>query len=161
MLNTRNEEKNAVFDSYVACFVNTVTLNIYVSISCTELAGEIRFNRSGAGGANIIVRTHEKCGFTRRGAVQVVMMIYLPPRDTSPHQDSAGTAPSGTPPPAQPPSPPQTRETQVGAHITVRTQKSCSSDSLELGLTLELSQANVYIHYICIFIYSCLYTVYI
>ena len=36
----------------------------------------------------------------------------IPRRDTSPHQDSTGTAPSGTPPPAQPPAPPQTRETQ-------------------------------------------------
>jgi len=35
-----------------------------------------------------------------------VMMICLPLRDTSPHQDSAGTAPSGTPPPAQPSPPP-------------------------------------------------------
>ena len=40
----------------------------------------------------------------------VIMMICLPPRDTSPrHQDSAGTAPGGTPPPAQPPPPPQTK----------------------------------------------------
>jgi len=39
------------------------------------------------------------------------MMIGLPPRDTSPHQDSAGTALSGTPPPAQPPPPLQTRGT--------------------------------------------------
>jgi len=39
-------------------------------------------------------------------------MIDLLSSDTSPHQDSAGTAPSGTPPPAQPPSPPQTRGTQ-------------------------------------------------
>jgi len=37
---------------------------------------------------------------------------YLPPRDTSPHQDNAGTTPGGTPPPAQPPPPPQTRRTQ-------------------------------------------------
>ena len=29
-----------------------------------------------------------------------------------PHQDSAGTAPIGTPPPAQLPPPPQTRRTQ-------------------------------------------------
>jgi len=36
----------------------------------------------------------------------------IPPRDTSPHQDSTGTAPSGTPPPAQPPPPPRTRGTQ-------------------------------------------------
>jgi len=39
-------------------------------------------------------------------------MICLPPRDTSPHQDSTSTAHSGTSPPAQPPPPPQTRETQ-------------------------------------------------
>ena len=36
----------------------------------------------------------------------------IPPRDTSPHQDSTSTAPSGTPPPAQPPPPPLTWETQ-------------------------------------------------
>jgi len=36
------------------------------------------------------------------------MMISIPPRDNSPHQDSTRTAPSGTPPPAPPP-PPQTR----------------------------------------------------
>jgi len=36
----------------------------------------------------------------------------IPPRDTFPHQDSTGTAPSGTSPPAQPPPPPQTRGTQ-------------------------------------------------
>jgi len=29
-------------------------------------------------------------------------MTCSPPRNTSPHQDSAGTAPSGTPPPAPP-----------------------------------------------------------
>jgi len=39
-------------------------------------------------------------------------MISIPPRDTSPHQDSTGTVPSGTPPPAQQPPPPQTRKTQ-------------------------------------------------
>jgi len=36
----------------------------------------------------------------------------LTPSDTSPHQDSAGTATSGTQPPAQPPPPHQTRGTQ-------------------------------------------------
>jgi len=41
----------------------------------------------------------------------LVMMIVFP-RETSRHQDSAGTAPSGTPPPAQQPLPPQTRGTQ-------------------------------------------------
>jgi len=40
------------------------------------------------------------------------MMICIPSRDTSPHQDSAGTAPSDTPPPAQPPPPPRTRGTR-------------------------------------------------
>jgi len=30
-------------------------------------------------------------------------VISIPPRDTSAHQDSASTHPSGTPPPAQPP----------------------------------------------------------
>ena len=42
-------------------------------------------------------------------------MICLPPRGTSPHQDSEVAAPTGTPPPAQPPQPPQTRGTQ--SHI--------------------------------------------
>ena len=42
----------------------------------------------------------------------VVMVICLPPRDTSSHQDSASTATSGTQSPAQPPPPPQTRQTQ-------------------------------------------------
>jgi len=36
MLNTRNEEKNTVFYSYLACLMNTFTLNIYVSTSYTE-----------------------------------------------------------------------------------------------------------------------------
>jgi len=35
MLNTRNEKMNAVFYSYFACFVNTFTLNMYVSMSYT------------------------------------------------------------------------------------------------------------------------------
>ena len=34
--------------------------------------------------------------------VCVCVMISIPPRYTSPHHDSAGTAPSGTPLPAQP-----------------------------------------------------------
>jgi len=38
------------------------------------------------------------------------MIVY--PRETSPHQDSTGTAPSGTPPPAQSPPPPQTWKAQ-------------------------------------------------
>jgi len=33
MLNTRNEENNTVFYSYLACFVNTFSLKIYVSMS--------------------------------------------------------------------------------------------------------------------------------
>jgi len=37
MLNTRSEEKNTVFYSYLACFVNTCTLNMYVSMSYTGL----------------------------------------------------------------------------------------------------------------------------
>jgi len=32
VLNTRNEENNMVFYSYLACFVNTLTLNMYVSM---------------------------------------------------------------------------------------------------------------------------------
>ena len=35
MLNTRNEEKNTVLYSRLACFVNTFTLNMYVSMSYT------------------------------------------------------------------------------------------------------------------------------
>jgi len=35
MLNTRSEDKNTVFDSYLACFMNTVTLNMYVFLSNT------------------------------------------------------------------------------------------------------------------------------
>jgi len=35
VLNTRNEGKNTVFYSYVACFVNTLTLNMYGSMSFT------------------------------------------------------------------------------------------------------------------------------
>jgi len=35
MLNTRNEEKNTVFYSYLACFVNTFSWNMYVSMSYT------------------------------------------------------------------------------------------------------------------------------
>jgi len=37
ILNTRNEEHNTGFDSYVACFVNTPTLTMYVSMSYTGL----------------------------------------------------------------------------------------------------------------------------
>jgi len=37
MLNTRNEEHNKGFYSYLACFVNTFTLNMYVSMSYTVL----------------------------------------------------------------------------------------------------------------------------
>ena len=37
MLNTRNEKKNTVFYSYLACFVNTCTLNMYVSMPYTGL----------------------------------------------------------------------------------------------------------------------------
>jgi len=48
------------------------------------------------------VRQPEK----KREACRWWWFVY-PPRDTSPHQDSAGTAPSGIPPPAQPPPPPQ------------------------------------------------------
>jgi len=38
MLNTRNEEKNTVFYSYLACFVNPFTLNMYVSMPYAGLA---------------------------------------------------------------------------------------------------------------------------
>ena len=37
MLNARNEEKNRIFYSYLACFLNTSTLNMYVSLSYTGL----------------------------------------------------------------------------------------------------------------------------
>jgi len=52
------------------------------------------------------------CGRLLCCACRVFVCATLPPRDTSPHQDSAGTAPGGTPPSAQPPPPPQTRGTQ-------------------------------------------------
>jgi len=35
MLNTRNEDKNTVFYSYLDCFVKTKILNIYIYMSCT------------------------------------------------------------------------------------------------------------------------------
>ena len=35
MLSTRNEEKTTVFYSYLACLVNTFSLNTYVSMSYT------------------------------------------------------------------------------------------------------------------------------
>jgi len=38
MLNTRNEEKNTAVYSYLACFVNTFSLNMYVSMPFTGLA---------------------------------------------------------------------------------------------------------------------------
>jgi len=37
MLNTRNEEKNTVFYSYLACLVDTFALNVYVSMAYTGL----------------------------------------------------------------------------------------------------------------------------
>jgi len=36
-LNTRNKKNNTGFYSYLACFVKTFTLNMYVSMSCTGL----------------------------------------------------------------------------------------------------------------------------
>jgi len=54
----------------------------------------------------------------RRRASLAMMMISMPPRDTSPHQDSAGAAPSGTPPPAQLSPPLQTRGTQSHSALT-------------------------------------------
>ena len=35
MLNTQNEEKNTVLYSHLACFVNTCTLHMYVSMAYT------------------------------------------------------------------------------------------------------------------------------
>jgi len=37
ILNTRGEEKHTVFYAYVACFMNTLTLNMYLSMSYTGL----------------------------------------------------------------------------------------------------------------------------
>jgi len=37
MLNTLNEEQNAIFYSYLVCFVNTFILSMYVSMSYTAL----------------------------------------------------------------------------------------------------------------------------
>jgi len=36
MLNTQNEKRNTVFYSYLASFVNTFSLNMYVSMSYTR-----------------------------------------------------------------------------------------------------------------------------
>jgi len=36
MLNACNKEKNTVFYSCLACFANTYTLNMYVSIRCLQ-----------------------------------------------------------------------------------------------------------------------------
>jgi len=49
---------------------------------------------------------------TANGVLDTVTMICIPLRDTSPHRDSAGIAPSGTPPLAQPTPTPQTRGAQ-------------------------------------------------
>jgi len=46
MLNTRNEENNTVFYSYLACFVNTSTLNTCVFMSYTGLTSGIRYSFS-------------------------------------------------------------------------------------------------------------------
>jgi len=35
MLNTRGGEYNTVFYSYLDCFMNTITLNMYISMACT------------------------------------------------------------------------------------------------------------------------------
>jgi len=41
------------------------------------------------------------CGsYCTQHGLSLLVVICIPPRDTSPHQDSAGIAPSGTPPPA-------------------------------------------------------------
>ena len=45
-------------------------------------------------------------------AKDIPLTMHTPPRDTSSNQDSASTVSSGTPPPAQPAPPPQTRGTQ-------------------------------------------------
>jgi len=43
MLNTRNEVKNTGFYSYLACFVHTFTLNMYVSMSFTGVLRRDRY----------------------------------------------------------------------------------------------------------------------
>jgi len=65
-----------------------------------------------------------------------ISMYRVNPRNTSPHQDSAGTAPSGTPPPKQPPLPPQTRGTQYSA--PTHSNGLCSSPKGGPGPRLEL-----------------------
>jgi len=58
-----------------------------------------------------------------RHAGVATIMICVPPRDTSPHHDSARTAPSGAPPPApaQPPTPPINQSIK-GPHKATRGQ---------------------------------------
>ena len=106
------------------------------------------------------------------------MFIYndngdVNPRDTSPDQDSTGTAPSGTPPTAQPPPPPQTRGTQshsaptplkqpmltpgICICICMRTLQSADP----FGLVAEQADQKLVIFrlpYVDVYIYICLYT---
>ena len=52
-------------------------------------------------------------------SIRRITRVSIHPRDISPHQDSAGTAPSGTSPPAQPPPPPQIQGTQAHSAPTL------------------------------------------
>ena len=84
----------------------------------------------------------------------------IPPRDTSPHQDSTGTAPSGTPLPAQPPPPPQTRETQSHSAPTPlkRPMLYCVfRHGLGGRLATKLAPIYIYIYFFFSLIYVCMY----
>ena len=48
--------------------------------------------------------------------IKCIVIIIWRWLTTPGHRDSAGTAPGGTPPPAQPPLPPDTRGTQSAVH---------------------------------------------
>ena len=61
-------------------------------------------------------------------------MLCIPPRDTSPHQDSAGTAPSGKPPPAAPP--PTTNTGNTVPQRANPTQTSSLQETLKTGEVL-------------------------
>jgi len=68
------------------------------------------------------VPMHWSCRKISHRLPHPMRMISIPPRDTSPHQDSASTAPSSTPPPASL-SPPPVSE-GVGGHGTAASKGS-------------------------------------
>jgi len=72
MLNTRNEEKNTVFYSYVACFVNTFTLTMNVSVSYTG------FNQAVYGIHSFVIAPQEYVNIysTRRTRTPTTNLTY-------------------------------------------------------------------------------------